>query len=377
MKFIATCGYSLEGTLNRELKALNMKVLDVATSRVLFEGEHADGCRAALMLRSAGRLMIQLKAFKAAEFDELFDGIYSLPWEKFIEKGTTTRVVARSVNSKLYSQRTVQSVVQKAIYKKICDKRRISSVYGQTKYLIDVLIHKDIVSLSLDMVGDPLHKRGYRVLNSEAALRETSSASLVLMSGWKYDRALHDPFCGSGTILIEAALAARNMAPGINRKFAAESFPWWSQDIWAQERQRCKDEVNREKLPPITGGDINSEVLSMAITHIKRAGVAGDIIIKKVDVADMTLMSGRGHIITNPPYGKRLMKGKDLDALYQNFSNSYEKYKGYSCHVITSYDKIERCFKRKADKTRKLYNGNLQTVFYQFYGKKIASDFTE
>lgn len=372
MKFIATTGYGLEGTLNRELKALNMTVLDVSTSRVQFEGKHIDGCRASMMLRSAGRVLVEVGSFEAITFDQLFDGTYNIPWDKIVEKGSGTRVVARSVNSKLYAQRSIQSIVQKAIYKRVCDRQKIRAVYGPQKYYVDVLIHKDHVSISVDIVGDPLHKRGYRVLNPEAALRETLAASLVLLSGWRYDREFHDPFCGSGTICVEAAMAARNIGPGMKRKFAAQNFPWWPKDSWRMAKEQCRDEENRGPIPAITGGDINGDVLEMARTHARKAGVTKDIEFKKIHVSNMHLAQPQGHIITNPPYGKRLMNDDDLSVLYQKFANAYAQYPGFSCHVITSYDQIEKDFGRRADKKRKLYNGNLETVFYQFYGKKTV-----
>lgn len=369
MKFIATTGYSLEGVLNRELKALDIEVLDVATSRVRFKGSHTDGCRACIMLRSAGRILLEVANFEALTFDELFDSTYAVQWERIVEEGTTVSVVSRSINSALFSQRTIQSIVQKAVFKRICDKRKVRFVQGEPKYHIDVYIHKNVVSISIDLVGKPLHRRGYRVLNSDAALRETLAASLVLLSGWRYDRPFHDPFCGSGTILVEAALLARNIGPGINRKFHAQDIPWWPKASWEKAIEQSKDEEFRGELPPITGGDINAKVLNMARTHIKKANVANDISVRLEDVKDMQLNKERGHIITNPPYGERLSSKEELFRMYTDFGDAYKKKPGYSCHVITSYEQIQSLFGRRADKKRKLYNGNLQAVYYQFFGK--------
>ncbi|MBN2880230.1 MAG: class I SAM-dependent RNA methyltransferase [Clostridia bacterium] len=368
MKFIATTGYSLEGVLNRELKSLGMNVLDVSTSRVMFEGDHEDGCRASLMLRSAGRILLQVASFEAMNFDELFDGTYSVQWERIIEEGVSATVVARSVNSSLFSQKTIQSIVQKAVFKRICDKRRIRYVNGEPKYHIDVLIHKNIVSISIDLVGAPLHKRGYRVLNPEAALRETLAASLVLLSGWKFDRPLHDPFCGSGTILIEAALLARNIGPGMNRKFFYQDIPWWPNASCKTAKERCKDEEYRGELPPITGGDIDERALLMAVTHIKKAKVAGDVQVRTEKAKNMQLVGDRGHIITNPPYGERMANKDMLHTMYSEFAQACRRYPGYSCHIITSYEQTQPIFGRKADKKRKLYNSNLETIYYQFFG---------
>lgn len=369
MKFIATTGYSLEGVLNRELKTLGMNVLDVSTSRVMFEGDHIDGCRASMMLRSAGRVLLQVGSFTAMTFDELFDGTYKVQWERIVEEDVSVKVIARSVNSALFSQRTIQSIVQKAIFKRICDKRRTRFVQGQPKYHVDVLIHKNVVSISIDLVGKPLHMRGYRVLNSDAAIRETLAASLVMLSGWKFDRPLHDPFCGSGTILVEAALLARNIGPGINRKFFYQDIPWWPNESFIKAKEQCRDEEYREKLPPITGADMDEKVLNMARTHLKKAKVSSDIDLRVEKVKDMELVGDRGHIITNPPYGERMSSKEALFKTYTEFADAYKEKPGYSCHVITSYEKTQPIFGRKADRKRKLYNGNLQTLFYQFFGK--------
>ena len=371
MKFIATTGYSLEGVLNRELKTLGMNVLDVSTSRVMFEGDHIDGCRASIMLRSAGRVLLQVSNFSAMTFDELFDGAYSIQWERIVEEGVSVKVVARSVNSALFSQRTIQSIVQKAIFKRICDKRRIRFIQGQPKYNVDVLIHKNVVSISIDLVGKPLHMRGYRVLNSDAAIRETLAASLVLLSGWKFDRPLHDPFCGSGTILVEAALLARNIGPGINRKFFYNDIPWWPKSACEKAKEQCRDEEYRGELPPITGADIDESVLSMAKTHLKKARLTNDISLRVENVKNMTLNRDRGHIITNPPYGERLSNKNAIFTTYTDFADAYRQKPGYSCHVITSYEKTQSIFGRKADRKRKLYNGNIQTFYYQFFGRLI------
>ena len=371
MKFIATTGYSLEGVLNREIKSLGMNVLDVATSRVTFEGDHVDGCRASIMLRSAGRILLQVGEFTAMTFDELFDGTYKIQWERIIEEGVSAAVNARSVNSALFSQRTIQSIVQKAIFKRICDKRRVRFVQGEIKYHVDVLVHKNVVSIAIDLVGKPLHMRGYRVLNPEAALRETLAASLVLLSGWKFDRPVYDPFCGSGTILIEAALLARNIGPGINRRFLYQAIPWWPKEAYENAYERSKDEEFRGEIPPITGGDVDDRVLLMAKTHIKKSKTSGDVIVRNENVKHMALEGDRGHIITNPPYGERMSTKEALHTTYSDFAAAYRNYPGYSCHVITSYEPTQSIFGRKADKKRKLYNGKIQTFYYQFFGKNI------
>ena len=297
MKFIATTAYGLEGALSREMKALDFKHIEVDTSRVTFEGDLADGCRANLMLRSAGRVRIEVGSIKAETFDELHDGVYAMPWEDFVERGFTVTVTARSVRSKLHAEPSIQSVAHKAICRRLCEKYKVSKLVGKSKYAIEVHLYKDRAVLSLDTSGQPLHMRGYRVLNPEAALRETLAGALVTFSGWRYDWPMVDPFCGSGTICVEAAMAARNMPPGGNREFIGEKFRWWDKAIWEQQREKALDEINWEPLPPIRGFDNDPKVLSMAKTHARKASVSEDITWAEADATTMQLEEERGHIL--------------------------------------------------------------------------------
>ena len=246
MKFIATTGFGMDGALSRELKILGYKA-QIETSRAMIEGDLNDGAYLNLMLRTAGSVKLVIGEFSARTYDELFGNIEKIPWQDYIERGADIKINARAVNGVLYSLRDIQSITQKAVYVKLENIYKVRRITGAVKYEIDVHVHKAQVSVSINTSGSPLHIRGYRVLNPEAALRETLAAALVIYSSWKGDWKLYDPMCGSGTICVEAAMFARNMAPGINRNFAAESFPWWDKKIWQQARKKCLD----EQLPEI------------------------------------------------------------------------------------------------------------------------------
>jgi putative N6-adenine-specific DNA methylase len=306
--------------------------------------------------------------FDAESYDELFDNINEIPWQDYIEKGANLKVNARHVNGVLYSVPNIQSVTQKAIYTKLGKIYNSKVITGAIKYSIEVHVHKKHVVVSIDTSGRPLHMRGYRVLNPEAALRETLAAALVIYSSWQGDWKLYDPMCGSGTICVEAAMFARNMPPGGNRSFAAEAFPWWDSNIWSEARQRCQDEVNRDINLEILGSDKDKRVLRMAQTHARRAGVTGDIKFFEKDATKINITDPHGHIISNPPYGIRIGDKERIPTLYRDFFSALPD--SWSWHIISSREEVEQWANRKANKKRKLYNGKLACRYYEFFRRK-------
>ena len=366
MKFIATTGFGMDGALSRELKHLGYKA-DIQTSMATIEGDLSDGAYLNLMLRTAGSVKMVIAEFNAKSYDELFDRVKNIPWQDYIERGANLKVTARAVKGVLYSLRDIQSITQKAVYVKLMDKYNVNRVVGEVKYVVDVHIHKQHVTVSINTSGKPLHMRGYRVLNPEAALRETLAAALVIYSTWKGDWKLYDPMCGSGTICVEAAMFAKNMAPGLNRTFAAENFPWWGDKIWKDARQKCLDGVNHEKLE-IIGSDIDKRVLSMAQTHARKAGVNDDIKFFNKDVRKLKITDTNGHIISNPPYGIRLGDDKEMPLFYRSFFEALPLH--WSWHILSAREDVEGLAGRKADNKRKLYNGRLECHYFEFYKKK-------
>ncbi len=367
MKFIATTGFGMDGALSRELKTLGYKA-QIQTSRAIIEGDLSDGAYLNLMLRTAGSVKLIVGEFNARTYDELFDNIQKISWQDYIERGANLKVNARAVNGVLYSLRDIQSITQKAVSVKLEDVYKVRRITGAVKYEIEVHVHKARVTVSINTSGRPLHIRGYRVLNPDAALRETLAAALVIYSSWKGDWKLYDPMCGSGTICVEAAMFARNMAPGINRSFAAESFPWWGDKVWEDARQKCIDEQISSGTLDIIGSDIDKKVLSMANTHARKAGVQDDIKFFEKDVRNLKILDEKGHIISNPPYGIRLGDEKEMPAFYESFFKALPLH--WSWHILSARDDVERLAKRKADKKRRLFNGSLECNYFEFFKKK-------
>jgi len=371
MQWIATTGYGLEGVLANELRDMNLTVPDVQTSRVLFEGSVEDACRANLWLRTAGHVALVIGSFQARDFDSLFDQVQALPWEDYLPSDARFPVTARCINSQLMSVPDCQRIVKKAISSRLMRHYRINWCSENGPQMpIELHIWKDQATLSLNVSGQPLHVRGYRRLNGPAAIRETLGAAMVLLSHWHSDRILIDPFCGTGTLVIEAAMQARNMAPGLNRSFAGEKFGFMPLSAWKDARQEARDLAKRNLRLSITGSDNDPEALSMARYHAKQAGVADAIRWEEKDVRNLSCDQGYGVIITNPPYGQRLNDVKEAQALYSVLGQRYRALNGFSCHVITADDRFESYFGRMANKKRLLYNGPLRCRYYQYFGPR-------
>lgn len=372
-KLMAPCHFGLEAVLKREIIDLGYEVTSVEDGRVTFEGDAEAICRANIFLRSAERILIQVGRFKAYTYDELFESIKALEWEQYIPKNGKFWVTkASSVKSKLFSPSDIQSIVKKAIVD------RLKNIYNITwfeedgdDYPIRVFMFKDEAIVGLDTSGDSLHKRGYRLQQSKAPISETLAAALIMLTPWNKDRILVDPFCGSGTFPIEASMIAMNIAPGMNREFTAER---WKNIIpkkeWYEVITEARDVINRDVQLEIQGYDIDNEMIKIARSNAKRAGVEDKIHLQCRSVSELSHNKKYGFIISNPPYGERLEEKKDLPELYRIIGERYKALDSWSAFIITSYDKVENDMGLKATKNRKIYNGMIKTYYYQFMGPK-------
>ncbi len=373
IELIAPCHFGLEAVLKREIWDLGYEISSVEDGRVTFVADYEDICRANVFLRSAERILLKAGTFKAETFDELFERTKALPWEKFIPKNGKFWVAkAASVKSKLFSPSDIQSIMKKAIVERMKEKYHVEWFEGDgASYPIRVFLMKDVVTIGIDTSGVSLHKRGYRLMSSKAPLTETLAAALIMLTPWRKERILVDPFCGSGTFPIEAAMMAANIAPGMNREFTAEEWTnLISKNAWYEAIDEANDLVNDKIEVDIQGYDIDGEVIKAARENAKLAGVEHLIHFQERAVKDLRHPRKYGFIITNPPYGERLEEKENLPALYREFGESFKKLDTWSAYMITSYEDTERYFGRKADKNRKIYNGMLKTYFYQFLGPK-------
>ena len=373
MELIAPCHFGLEAVLKREIIDLGYDISEVEDGRVGFYGDAEAICRANIFLRTAERILLKVGSFKAETFDELFEKTRVLPWENYIPKNGKFWVTkAASVKSKLFSPSDIQSIMKKAMVERL---RRIYGIEWFQEdgpaYPIRVFLMKDIVTIGIDTSGVSLHKRGYRQMTVKAPITETLASALIMLTPWHKDRILVDPFCGSGTFPIEAAMMAANIAPGMNRSFTAEE--WVNlipKKAWYDAMDEANDVIDREVQVDIQGYDLNPEAVKAARQNAKDAGVDHLIHFQERAVKDLSHPKKYGFIITNPPYGERLEDKKDLPQLYREFGESFKKLDSWSAYMITSYEDAERYFGRKADKNRKIYNGMLKTYFYQFLGPK-------
>jgi len=367
------CHFGLEAPLKREIYDLGYDITEVTDGRVTFTGDAEAICRANISLRCAERVLVEVGRFHATTFEELFQGIKSLPWENYIPKdGKFWVTKATSVKSKLFSLTDIQSIVKKAMVE------RMKSYYdinwfeeSGADYPVRIFLLKDDVVVTLDSTGTPLHKRGYRTYTSKAPLSETMAAALIELTPWRPDRILVDPFCGSGTFLIEAAMMAAHIAPGLNRDFTA--MDWTNlidPQIWKDCFDEARAEVDTDIELDLQGYDIDPEAVKIAKLNAKQAGVDHLIHFQVRDVADLNHRKKFGFVLTNPPYGERLEDKKDLPALYGKLGEAFSRLDSWSMFVITSYEDAPKAIGRKADKNRKIYNGMLKTYFYQFLGPK-------
>ncbi len=372
LHLIATAAFGLEAVVARELKALGYEQQTVEDGRVLFEADFAAIPRCNLWLRSADRVLVRLGEFEARDFGELFDQTRSLPWADWLPVDAKFPVRGRSARSQLHSVPHCQSITKKAIVECMKDRHH-RELFEETgaEFPIDVSLQRDRAMLTLDTTGPGLHKRGYRTWIGAAPLKETLAAGLVQLSFFNRDKALIDPFCGTGTIPIEAALIARNRAPGLLRSFVSQSWPIISQDLWLEARREARQLMLPPLESPIVGTDVDESVLKHARRHAEQAGVADDIHFQRGNVSEMRSRAQYGCCICNPPYGERL-DGKDgaVEDLYHDLARQLRGLETWSSYVITSLRNVESIFGRKADRKRKLYNGRIECTYYQFFGPR-------
>ena len=375
-ELIAPCHFGLEAVMKREILDLGYEVSQVEDGRVTFIGDAEAVCRANIFLRTTERILLKVGSFKAETFEELFQSTRAIPWEQYIPRdGKFWVAKASSIKSKLFSPSDIQSIMKKAMVE------RMKGAYGITwfpedgaSYPLRVFLYKDVVTVAMDTSGDSLHKRGYRTLTSKAPITETLAAALLMLTPWKPDRILVDPFCGSGTFPIEAAMMAANMAPGMNREFLAED---WKNLIpkkcWYEAMDEANDLVKNDISVDIQGYDIDREIVRAARANAAAAGVDHLIHFQQRPVSQLSHPKKYGFLITNPPYGERIEDKKNLPELYKTIGERFAALDSWSAYIITAYEDTERYFGRKADKNRKIYNGMMKTYFYQFMGPKPPS----
>ena len=372
-ELVAPCHFGLEAVTKREIYDLGYEITRVEDGRVSFAGDAEAICRANIFLRSAERVLLLVGRFRATTFEELFEGIKALPWEDYIPvNGKFWVTKASSIKSKLFSSSDIQSIAKKAMVERMKQSYRLDWFPEDgASYPVRIFLLKDEVMVTLDTSGDSLHKRGYRLMTSKAPLTETLAAALIMLTPWKKDRILVDPFCGSGTFPIEAAMMAANIAPGMNREFTAEQWTnLIDRKLWYETIEEAHEMVNMSVEVDIQGYDIDGEVVKAARENAKRAGVDHLIHFQQRAVADLHHPKKYGFIITNPPYGERLEEKADIPALYTQIGQAFAGLDAWSLYMITSYEDAQRYIGRTADKNRKIYNGMIKTYFYQFMGPK-------
>lgn len=367
----APCHFGMEAVLKREIIDIGYEISKVEDGRVYFFGDDEAIVRANLWLRTTERVLINVGSFKADTYDELFEKTKAVDWSEYLTKDAKFWVSkASSVKSKLFSPSDIQSIVKKAIVEKMKSIYNISWFQEDgAEYPLRVSIYKDVVTLGLDTTGVSLHKRGYRTKVAKAPITETLAAALIMLTPWKKDRILIDPFCGSGTFAIEAAMMAMNMAPGLNREFLSQNWEnMINRKLWYELIDEAREEVDEDVRPDIQAYDIDEAVLKAARENAANAGVY--IHIQKRDVSELTHAKKYGFIITNPPYGERLEDKESLPPLYKTLGERFKALDNWSLYMITSYEDCEKYIGRKANKNRKVYNGMIKTYFYQFEGEK-------
>lgn len=371
IEIIATTTFGLEAVAADELRNLGYEDLKVENGKITFMAEADAVCRCNLWLRTADRVRIKIGEFKAETFDDLFEQTKALPWDEWIPVDGNFPVEGKSIKSKLFSVSDCQAIVKKAIVEKMKQKYKVGW-FEETgaKYPVEVALLNDIATLTIDTSGPGLHKRGYRKIGSYAPLKETLAAALVLLSRWRPDTELIDPFCGSGTIPIEAALIGQNIAPGMNREFISEHWPVIPKQYWRNARKETHDLARFDEPLHIRGTDIDENVLKIARHNEEEAGIEGQIHFQRMPVSELSSSKKYGKIICNPPYGERLGNTQEITALYREIGKVFAKLDTWSFYILTAYGDFEKTFGKAASKKRKLYNGDIKVDYYQYFGPR-------
>lgn len=373
LELIAPCHFGLEAVLKREILELGYEIIRVEDGRILFEGDAEAVCRANIYLRTAERILIKAGEFHAETFEELFQGTKAIPWEHYIPvNGKFYVTKAASVKSKLFSPSDIQSIMKKAMVERMKEVHHISwFAEDGDLFPVRAFLHKDEVLVGIDTTGESLHKRGYRKLTAKAPIAENLAAALIMLTPWRGNRILVDPFCGSGTFPIEAAMMAAHMAPGVNRNFTAMTWEHLiPQREWTEVREEANEEIDLDVETDIQGYDIDETMVEYARQNARLAGVEHLIHFQKRSVDQLSHSKKYGFVITNPPYGERLEEKEALFDLYHTIGERFKTLNDWSLYLITSYDKAQEALDLKADKNRKIYNGMMKTYFYQFPGPK-------
>lgn len=370
-KLIATAAMGLESVVAKEVQQLGFKTT-VENGKVMYEGDEEAIAKSNLWLRTADRVKIVMGEFKVYSFDQLFEQTKALPWERLLPVDAAFPVSGKSIKSQLYSVPDCQAIVKKAIVEKLKHVYKRMSFLDESgpTYKIEVAIRNDVATLTIDTSGAGLHKRGYRLDQGEAPLKETMAAALVQLTNWRADKPFHDPFCGSGTIAIEAALIGQNIAPGFNRDFISEEWPNMKKTIWDKVRQEAEDLANYDQPLEIYGTDIDHRMVEIAKENAIEAGLGELIQFKQMQVRDFTADNDFGVIVSNPPYGERIGEEEAVEQMYKEMGEAFEKYATWSKYIITSHPAFEELYGKPATKKRKLFNGFIRTDYYQYWGTR-------
>lgn len=376
LTFIATAPFGLEKIVKIEIENLGYEVTKVENGKVEFQGEARDIPILNMWLRVADRLLIKVAEFKATTFEELFQGVKKQPWQNFIGPEDKFPVDGKSVKSTLYSISDCQAITKKAIVEKLKTKYDVEW-FKETKalYKVEVSLLKDIATLTIDTSGDGLHKRGYREIANQAPVKETLAAAMVMISRWREDRVLIDPFCGSGTIAIEAAMIGKNIAPGLQRTFVSQNWPIIPENAWKDAKTYALKAIKQDVDLKIMASDIDPKTIKIAMDNAYNAGVDECIEFKTQDMGKIYSPEEYGYIITNPPYGERLGEKAEVQRLYKRMGKGFERFKTWSKYIITSDEELEKLYGKRADKKRKLFNGRIKVDYYQFFGPKPPKEY--
>lgn len=371
IKLIATASMGLEAIVAREVKDLGYENVQVENGKVIIETDERAISRLNLWLRSADRVKLVVGEFKATTFDELFEKTKALPWAQWIPENGEFPVIGKSVKSTLFSVSDCQAIVKKAVVESL--KKTYQRAWFDEDgpfFRIEVALLKDIVTLTIDTSGAGLHKRGYRYLHSEAPLKETMAAAMLMLTNWHPDRPFWDPFCGSGTLSIEAAMIGQNIAPGFNRDFASQEWEWVGQNNWDLAMEEAEDLANYDQPLQIIGTDIDHKMIDLSINNAREAGFGDMLQFKQMQVKDISTKLEYGVIVGNPPYGERIGELDEVEHMYKEMGRAFAKLDTWSVYMLTSHEGFEELYGKKASKKRKLYNGNIKTDFYQFFGPR-------